>query len=94
MEPELVLKKELQDLHDQLSAQTMSRKDWSNKLRKTIIKYRSIGKDWRLSKQQKELLKNYYDANVRLIECLKKIEDKIFPEAKEQINNTLLLPLH
>ena len=93
LEPELVLKKELQDLHAQLLAKTLLRRDWSKKLRKAIIKYRYIGDDWRLTKQQKELLKNYYDANARLVECLKKIEDKISPDTKKQINNTLLLSL-
>jgi len=64
---------------------------WSEQLRTVMIKYRNIGYDWQFSKKQKELLKQYYDTNKFLVECLNS-GCEVSPEVRE-IEDTLLLPL-
>lgn len=50
----------------------------------------AIGHDLQFSEQQKELLKQYYDANKLLIDCIYKAE--VAPEVREEILETLFLP--
>ncbi|MBD2495563.1 NACHT domain-containing NTPase [Nostoc sp. FACHB-280] len=65
-------------------------KFWSGKFRELLIEYRNICHDWQLSKQQIELIQQYYGANKLLINCLNAAQ-KITPAIREEIEETLLL---
>ncbi len=67
-------------------------KTWSTDYRNTIIKHQNIGHDWQFSKQQKALLEQYYLANQLLTQCLHQ-DCYISPEVRQEIEETLLLPL-
>jgi predicted NACHT family NTPase len=43
---------------------------WTEELRAVMIKHRNIGHDWQFSEQQKELLEQYFNANLLLVDCL------------------------
>ncbi len=58
---------------------------WVEKIRNIL------GYNLQLSKPQKKLLQQYYDANKVLVECLDKAND-LTPEARENIEATLFLP--
>ncbi|MCA1991368.1 MAG: hypothetical protein LDL41_04865 [Coleofasciculus sp. S288] len=58
--------------------------DWVNEIKD------AIGHNLQFSEQQKELLKQYYDANKLLMECIYKAE--VAPEVREDILETLFLP--
>jgi predicted NACHT family NTPase len=66
-------------------------KAWTEQLRAMMIKYRNIGHDWQLSKEQREVLKQYYHANKLLVDCLNS-GCNVTPEVREEIEETLLLP--
>jgi dsRNA-specific ribonuclease len=51
----------------------------------------AIGHDLQFSEQQKELLKQYYDANKLLIDCINNASN-VAPEVREEILETLFLP--
>jgi dsRNA-specific ribonuclease len=51
----------------------------------------AIGHDLQFSEQQKELLKQYYDANKLLMDCINKAYN-VAPEVREEILETLFLP--
>ncbi|WP_442944273.1 NACHT C-terminal helical domain 2-containing protein [Nostoc sp.] len=63
-----------------------------NQLREVMIKYRNIGYDWQFSDKQKELLKQYYNANKILVDCLNS-DCYVSLEVRQQIEETLLLPI-
>ncbi|QLE41988.1 NACHT domain-containing NTPase [Nostoc sp. C052] len=65
---------------------------WIKQFRAVMIKYRNIGHDWQFSQYQKELLKQYYDSNMLLIECLNS-DCYVSREVRQQIEDTLLLPI-
>lgn len=65
---------------------------WADTLRAGMIKHRNIGYDWQFSKQQKELLEQYYDANKLLVECLNS-DCYVSRKVRSQIEDTLLLPI-
>ena len=65
---------------------------WTEDLRQIMIQHRNIGHDWKLTAQQKEILQKYYDANRLLTECLKS-EVYVNPEARDEIENTMFLPI-
>jgi len=65
---------------------------WTEQLRVVMIKHRNIGHDWQFSKEQKELLKQYYEANLLLVDCLKS-SCNITPAVRSHIEETLLLPI-
>lgn len=50
----------------------------------------AIGYELQFSEQQKELIKEYYNANKLLIDCIYKAE--VTPEVREEILKTLFLP--
>lgn len=50
------------------------------------------GKYWQFSSTDKELLKQYYDANKLLVECLNS-DCPVSPEVRSEILETLLLPI-
>jgi predicted NACHT family NTPase len=65
---------------------------WCEELRLVMIKHRNIGHDWQFSKDQKELLQQYYNANKLLVDCLNSDCD-VSREVRQQIEDTLLLPI-
>ncbi len=65
---------------------------WAERLRAMIINYRNIGHDWQFNEQQKELLKEYYDANKLLVDCLNS-DCYVSREVRQEIEDTLLLPI-
>jgi predicted NACHT family NTPase len=64
----------------------------TQKLREIMISQRHIGYDWQFSKQQREVLRQYYDANKLLMDCLNS-DCKVTPGVRQQIEDTLLLPI-
>jgi predicted NACHT family NTPase len=97
------LKQRLQELKEQLPDWTdtweiyyqewwhAEGQSWTGKLRAAMVEYCNIGHDWQFSAQQKELLKQYYNANKLLVDCLNSGCD-VSPEVRQQIEETLLLP--
>jgi predicted NACHT family NTPase len=66
--------------------------EWTRNLRTLIIEQRNIGHDWQFSQHQKNLLHQYHDANLLLINGLKRASC-ITPVARQKIEATLLLPI-
>jgi hypothetical protein len=66
--------------------------DWTEKLKLAIIEYRNLDHNCQFSKAQKELLKQYYDANQLLMDCLNS-DCEVTPEVQSHIEDTLLLPI-
>ena len=67
-------------------------KNWSKELREVMIKYRNIGYNWQFSKEQKELLEQYKNANQLLVDCLNS-DCYITKEVRQEIEDSLLLPM-
>ncbi|OKH25843.1 NACHT domain-containing protein [Chroogloeocystis siderophila] len=65
---------------------------WIEQLKVISISYRDFGYDWQFSRQQMEILKQYYDANQLLIDCL---NDSCYlsNRVRQEIQDNLLLPL-
>nr|WP_150111520.1 hypothetical protein [Oscillatoria nigro-viridis] len=57
-----------------------------------MILYPDMGRVWQFSQQQKSLLKNYYDANKLLVDCLNS-GCNVSPAVRQEIEETLLLPI-
>ncbi|MFP4007684.1 MAG: NACHT domain-containing protein [Spirulinaceae cyanobacterium] len=70
----------------------MNGKIWTQNLRMAIIQHRNIGYEWQFSLDEKELLKQYYYANKILVECLQE-NNKVSPQVKQEVEDTLLLPI-
>ncbi|WP_425215860.1 NACHT domain-containing protein [Tumidithrix helvetica] len=66
-------------------------KQWLKDLRQTMIKYRKIGYDWQFTSEQKEILRQYYNANKLLVDCLNS-KSYVSREVRQHIEDTLLLP--
>lgn len=66
-------------------------KTWTQQLRAIMIEHRNIGHDWQFNDQQKELLRQYYDGNKLLVDCLNS-DCYVSREVRQQIEDTLLLP--
>lgn len=64
---------------------------WTEQLREVIIFERNMGHKWQLSEQQKKTLKQYYDANQLLVECLNS-NYYVTRAVRSEIENTLLFP--
>lgn len=67
-------------------------KTWTEQLRSVIVEHRYLGQDWQFSSQQKDTLKQYYDANQLLVDCLNSVYYKNLT-VREEIEKTLLLPI-
>jgi len=67
-------------------------KAWTKQLRAVMIEYRNIGHDWQFHEQQQELLKQYYNANLLLVDCLNS-DCYVSQEVRQEIEDTLLLPV-
>lgn len=64
---------------------------WTEQLR-VVMEYRHIRHDWQFSEEQKERLKQYYDANKLLVDCLNS-DCYVSREVRQEIEETLLLPI-
>jgi predicted NACHT family NTPase len=67
-------------------------KDWAERLRMVMIEHRNIGHDWQFSEAQKEKLRQYYEANQFLVDCLSS-DCYVTKATRQYIEDTLLLPL-
>ena len=65
---------------------------WLERLSQVMIKHRNIGHDWQFSDEQSQKLQQYHDANKFLVECLNS-DCYVTREVREEIENTLLLPM-
>lgn len=63
---------------------------WREQLRAVMIKHRNIAHNWQFSKEQREVLRQYYYTNQLLVDCLN--SSHISPEVRTEIEETLLLP--
>jgi predicted NACHT family NTPase len=57
-----------------------------------MIQHRNIGHDWQFSDKQIQVLKQYYNANKLLVDCLNS-DCNVAPEVRSHIEDTLLLPI-
>jgi len=99
-----VLKHQLQQLHDRLPDSSKDNKDqfkqwwkthgiqWREDLRQVMIVHRNIGHDWQFTDDQKQLLQQYHDANLLLVQLLNS-DCYVSRHVRESIENTLLLPM-
>ncbi|WP_199312964.1 NACHT domain-containing protein [Microcoleus sp. FACHB-672] len=101
IEPQL--KQSLRELRDELADPNQdqekfqewwqsNRQTWIDKVRKIMIEYRNIGHDWQLKLEDFKLLDQYYDANLLLVKCLNS-DCVVSPEVRQEIDDTLLLPI-
>ena len=65
---------------------------WTEQTRAVMIEYRDLGHNWQFSKQQKKALKQYYDANQLLVDCLNR-DCYMTPRICSQTESTLFLPI-
>jgi predicted NACHT family NTPase len=65
---------------------------WTEQLREIAIEHRNIGHDWQFSEAQKKLLRQYYDANKLLVDCLNS-DCYVSRGVRDLIESTLLLPI-
>jgi predicted NACHT family NTPase len=65
---------------------------WVDDLRTLMVKYRNICHNWQFNEKQRELLREYHNANDLLVSCLNSgcmVDSKI----RDKIEKTLLLPI-
>lgn len=67
-------------------------KHWIEQLRSVLLEHRNISHNWRFNERQKQLLRQYRDANLLLVDCLNS-DCYISRKIREEIKDTLLLPL-
>ena len=67
-------------------------KAWTEELRNAMIRYRNIGHSWQFSDRQGLALRQYYQANLFLLECLNS-NCQVSTDVRKEIQETLLLPL-
>lgn len=65
---------------------------WTEQLRAAMIEYRNLGHNWQFSEKQREVLKQYKDANSILVNCLNSY-CYITKTLGSEIEQTLLLPI-
>jgi predicted NACHT family NTPase len=98
-------KQSLQEFRGQLSVSTQGNikqfeqwwktngSAWIEQLRVVTVEHRNIGHDWQFSPEQKQLLRQYYDANQLLVACLNS-DCYVSREVRQEIESGLLLPTH
>jgi hypothetical protein len=64
-------------------------KDWSNSVNALTIKYRNIGYQWQFNPQQQQALKNYYQTNLLLVDCLNN-SCNVSPQIEQKLEAQLL----
>jgi len=103
LDPNSELKRKLQELQDQFSNSLVNREKferwwqedsqiWTEQLRTVIIEHRNICHNWQFSDEQRQLLKQYYDANKLLVNCLNS-DCYVSRDVRQEIEDTLLLPM-
>ncbi|WP_225886941.1 NACHT domain-containing protein [Nodosilinea nodulosa] len=65
---------------------------WPNRLQAVMNQHYNIGRDWRFHSTEKEKLRQYYNANKLLVECLNS-DCYVTKATRQYIEDTLLLPL-
>ena len=65
---------------------------WTELLSAAIVEHNNASYDWQFSNQQKHLLRQYYDANKLLVDCLNS-DCEVTPAVRSHIEDTLLLPI-
>lgn len=65
---------------------------WIEQLKSLTLRCRNIGHQWQFSKQQQEILQQYYAAKNLLIDCLQN-GCEVSSTVREKIEDTLLLPM-
>lgn len=68
-----------------------NRQAWSKQLKAVIRAHHNSGHDWQFSEQQTRSLRQYYNANKLLVDCLKS-DCYVSAAVREEIEETLLLP--
>jgi predicted NACHT family NTPase len=66
---------------------------WTEQFRNVMIEHRNIGHDWQFSNDQWQLLRQYYNANKLLVDCLNS-ECYVNRSVRQEIEDTLLLPVN
>lgn len=64
---------------------------WTKNFRHILKKYRHLGRDWRFDKQQKQLLMQYYNAHIGLVNRLN-TNCVMSSTLREELRSELLLP--
>jgi hypothetical protein len=67
-----------------------NREEWNQELHQICIDHRNIGHDWQFTKKQADLLKQYYEANLLLVECMNR--SHVSEQVREEIEATMLMP--
>jgi predicted NACHT family NTPase len=87
----------LQELGDQFPVSNQELKEyklnveeWIKKYRELCIDRRNIGHDWQFTDEQAELLNQYFNANLLLVECMNR--SYVSKQVREEIESTMLLP--
>lgn len=65
---------------------------WIEQLRSVMISYCNLGHNWQFSERQRDVLKQYYDANQLLVDCLN-TNCYVTSTVRQEIEETLLLPI-
>jgi len=65
---------------------------WAEQLRAIMIQERNIGHNWQFSSQQRQVLRQYYDASQLLLDCLHS-NCYVNRSVREEVEETLLLPI-
>ncbi|GET44341.1 NACHT C-terminal helical domain 2-containing protein [Microseira wollei] len=71
---------------------TVNNDDWSKQIQIILNNYRNLGNSWQPNDKQKEILKNSYDANKLLMDCLNS-STSVSDEIRRDIEDPLLLPI-
>ncbi|WP_404824237.1 NACHT C-terminal helical domain 2-containing protein [Nostoc flagelliforme] len=83
--------KDVQSENDELDEEKL--KHLADESRSLAKKTRQIGSHfWQFNDDEKKLLKNYYEANLLLVECLN-TDCVINPKVRKEILDTLILPI-
>jgi predicted NACHT family NTPase len=64
---------------------------WTERLRAVMISHRNIGHNWQFTEQQRKVLRQYYDANQLLLDCLNS-DCYVTRTVREELKETLFLP--
>ncbi|MEG4406929.1 NACHT domain-containing NTPase [Microcoleus sp. MON2_D5] len=66
---------------------------WFEDLKLAIIEHCNIGNDWQFNSEQYEVLAQYHEAHLFLMECFNSGFVAVSHEVREEIKETLLLPI-
>ncbi|MBD2471707.1 NACHT domain-containing NTPase [Nostoc sp. FACHB-145] len=77
---------------EHISSRLNERNFWLKALQNFIIQYPNLGYHWNFNEIPKNLLRNYYDANLLIVDCLN-INYKLSNIVRMKIEEELLLPI-